>query len=234
MRTFNTNHLFKPWLISLSNLIFPPLCSGCKNPLSSDEKWLCLSCETKLPVAPYLLQNDNPIKALLNERLKLHFSSSFLLFTKNGIAQKLIHELKYKDNTRVGEELGFMFGKALKGQIETPDAIIPIPLHPKKEKLRGYNQSYFIAKGLAKSLQTAVDETLVKRVKENQSQTSLSRFDRWENVKDIFLCERSSDYKYIWLIDDTLTTGSTIESCANAILKKNDVKLGIATLAFAY
>jgi ComF family protein len=234
MSTFNTNHILKPWLRSLSDLVFPPLCSGCKNPLSSDEKWLCLSCETKLPVAPYILQNDNPINALVKGRLKLHFSSSFLLFTKNGITQKLIHELKYKGNTAVGEELGYMFGEAIKNHVEIPDAIIPIPLHPKKEKLRGYNQSYFIAKGLAQSLHTKVDETLVKRVKENQSQTSLTRFERWENVKDIFLCEHSSNYKYIWMVDDTLTTGSTIESCANAILKTNDVKLGIATLAFAY
>lgn len=234
MRTFNTYHILKPWLSSLSDLIFPRLCSGCKNPLASDEKWLCLLCETKLPIAPYLLQNDNPINALVKGRLKLEFSSSFLLFTKNGIAQKLIHELKYKGNTRVGEELGFMFGETLKGPIEVPDAIIPIPLHPKKEKLRGYNQSYFIAKGLANALQTKVDDTLVKRIKENQSQTRLSRFERWENVKDIFLCEGKTEYKYIWLIDDTLTTGSTIEACANAILKTNDVKLGIATLAFAY
>ncbi len=234
MRTFKTKHLFKPWLYSLSDLIFPPLCSGCENTLASDEKLLCLLCETKLPVAPYLLENDNPVNRLFKGRLKLQFSSSFLLFTKDGITQKLIHKLKYKSNTRIGEELGFMFGKALKNQIDVPDVIVPIPLHPKKAKQRGYNQSFFIAKGLAKALKTRVDKSIVKRVKENQSQTSLSRFERWENVKDIFLCDQIIDYKYIWIIDDTLTTGSTLESCANAILEVNDVKIGIATLAYAY
>ena len=234
MRTFKPYLKFKPWLNSFVDLVFPPLCSGCNNPLLSDEKWLCLSCETKLPIAPYILQNDNPIKALLKGRLKLEFSSSFLLFTKNGMTQKLIHDLKYNDNTNVGEALGFMFGQTLNGNIEIPDAIIPIPLHPNKEKLRGYNQSYFIAKGLAEALRTKVDNTLVKRIKENPSQTTLSRYDRWENVKDIFLCETKTDYKYIWIVDDTLTTGSTLEACANAILKTNHVKLGIATLAFAY
>ena len=234
MRTFNTFHILKPWLNSLADLIFPPLCSGCKNPLASDEKWLCLKCETKLPIAPYILENENPINTLLKGRLKLEFSSSFLLFTKDGIAQKLIHDLKYKGKTSIGEELGRMFGEELKAHITIPDAIIPIPLHPRKEKSRGYNQSSFIAKGLAKALGTKVDETLVTRIKENPSQTSLSRFDRWENVKDIFLCSKQTSYTYIWLVDDTLTTGSTIEACANAILKKNDVKLGIATLAFAY
>ena len=234
MRTFYTFQRFKPWLNSLLDLVFPPLCPGCSNLLLSDEKWLCLSCDTELPIAPYVLQKDNPVKTLLEGRLNLNFSSSFLLFSKNGVTQRLIHELKYKGNTGVGEELGFLFGEHIKGKVEIPDALVPIPLHPKKEKTRGYNQSYFIAKGLAKSLQTRVDTKLVSRVKENQSQTRLSRFDRWENVKDIFLCSKQTDYTYIWLVDDTLTTGSTIEACANAILKKNDIKLGIATLAFAY
>ena len=133
MRTFNTYHILKPWLSSLSDLIFPRLCSGCKNPLASDEKWLCLSCETKLPIAPYLLQNDNPINALVKGRLKLEFSSSFLLFTKNGIAQKLIHELKYKGNTRVGEELGFLFGETLNGLLKFLMPSFPFPCIQKKK-----------------------------------------------------------------------------------------------------
>ncbi len=234
MFTFKGQQSIVNWLSSLSNLIFPPVCPGCKNPILTHEHWLCMSCEIKLPFTPYMLQNENPITALFKGRLNIEMGTSFLLFTKNGLSQNLIHELKYKNNTQVGEELGRLFGQQLLGHVALPDALIPIPLHPDKEKKRGYNQSYFIAKGLGAALNVPVDVTAVQRVIANPSQTKLGRFKRWENVKNIFACAEDIPYKYVWIIDDTVTTGSTLEACATAILKHKKVKIGIATLAYAY
>lgn len=233
MRILHTYQKFKPWLSSLSDLVFPPLCPSCKNPLISDENWLCLACEMRLPIAPFLLNNANPIHTLFKGRLNLEFGTSFLLFSKEGIAQHLIHALKYKDNTKIGVELGRLFGIHLKGKVDLPEALIPVPLHPNKEKKRGYNQSTFIAQGIGEVLKIPVNTTLVQRIKENPSQTKLTRFARWENVREIFSCSTKVPYKYVWIIDDTLTTGSTLEACALALQNKSNVKIGVATLAFA-
>jgi len=234
MSSFYTQSQITKWFQSLYGLIFPAVCPGCQIPLLKSEAWLCINCETKLPYTPYLLQNENPITTLFKGRLNIEMGTSLLLFTKNGLAQNLIHQLKYKRNTQVGEELGSIFGQRLLGKVALPDALIPIPLHPDKEKKRGYNQSYHIAKGLGAALNVPVDVNAVQRVIANPSQTKLGRFKRWENVKDIFSCADKLPYKYVWIIDDTVTTGSTLEACATAILKKQELKIGIAALAYAY
>ncbi|MCT4624127.1 MAG: hypothetical protein N4A46_10935 [Schleiferiaceae bacterium] len=233
MNTLTESINLKSWLTSLANLIFPQECPGCKNPLLSDELWLCLECELKLPIAPYLLHNENPITALVKGRLKIEFGTSFMIFTKDGLAQNLIHHLKYSGRTDIGEKLGVMFAKRLIGKVQTPDAILPVPLHPNKEKIRGYNQSWHIAKGMCKVFDIPIADSIVERIKENPSQTKLSRYNRWENVKDIFTSTRKHTYEYIWIVDDTLTTGSTLEACAMALLKNREIKIGIATLAYA-
>ena len=196
------------------------------------EDELCMSCEFELPVSPFLKHENNPVRQVFEGRIPLEFANSFLLFKKVGLSQKLIHQLKYKGNQNIGVHLGELFGEHLKGTTILPDALVPVPLHPDKEKLRGYNQSLCIAVGLGKALGVPVDDDLVFRTKKNISQTRLNRIERWQNVEGIFKrTPKPCPYKYVWIIDDTLTTGSTLEACA--VCFEDNVKIGIATLAYA-
>ena len=220
------------WIDSLTNLIYPKFCVGCHSLLLEYENVICLNCDTKLPIAPYIVHKENPVTSIFKGRVPIEFGSSFLVFNKGGLAQKLIHKLKYNDREDIGEFLGAKLGSYLSG-IEKPDMIIPIPLHHEKLISRGYNQSESIANGIGKVLNVPVDLDLIERTISNPSQTKLNRFNRWENVKGIFKLTRSTEnIKYVWLIDDTLTTGSTIESCASILVEKG-LKVGVLTLAYA-
>ena len=148
-----------------------------------------------------------------------------------------MHSLKYKGNTEVGENLGKLLGHRLqKSSLYSKiDLIIPVPLHPKKEKKRGYNQSECIANGLAEVLQTPVDTNCLTRIKATDSQTKKGRYTRYENMEEVFSLVQPSAIadKHVLLVDDVITTGATLEACANALLKKGASQISIAAIAFA-
>lgn len=216
---------------SLVNLIYPTVCICCNGVLLAHETTLCNYCELTLPVTPYINQNNNSISAIFKGRIHLNFATSFLLFHKSGQVQKLIHALKYKNRPDIGELLGDLFAQHLSNEV-IPDALIPVPLHPDKQKERGYNQSLHIALGMAETMGIPVLDNIIVRNTKNPSQTTLNRADRWNNVQSIFTrTEEVINVNYVWIIDDTLTTGSTIEACARCI--ENEVQVGVATLAYA-
>jgi ComF family protein len=189
-----------------------------------------------LPLNPFFNQPNNEVMQVFSGRLPLQTANALLYFNKSGIAQGLIHALKYQDNETIGEYLGKMLGKKLKEQMAEPvDSIIPVPLHPKKQKVRGYNQCLSIARGLQVELDAEIDNLSVVRTRANQSQTRLNRARRWDNVAGIFKLQDPArvKHKHILLVDDTLTTGATLESCGQTILQAGDVQLSIATLAYA-
>jgi len=221
---------------ALINLIYPKACVGCGLSLLHDEGFLCVQCEIDLPLNPFIHQHENEIKTVFDGRLPLVAANTFLSFSKNGITQHLMHALKYQDRQDVGEFLGTRFATELTTFFTPPiDIIIPVPLHPDKEKLRGYNQCSSIAKGMAAVLGCAVREDVIVRNTSNTSQTKLNRAKRWDNVKGIFALTNADSItnKHVLLIDDTLTTGATLESCGSEIIKAPDVLLSIATLAYA-
>lgn len=226
----------KSHLKALINLFYPKACTGCGVALLREEEFLCVGCELELPINPFLGEENNEIKSVFAGRLPLQWANTFLYFSKNGIAQHLIHALKYEDRQDVGRFLGYRFGQELaKSSSLMVDAIIPVPLHPDKEKLRGYNQCLSIAEGLASALNCVVLDAVVERNVANPSQTKLNRAKRWDNVSGIFSLIKPSAIanKHILLIDDTLTTGATLESCGSEILKADGANLSIATLAYA-
>ena len=221
---------------SIERLLFPTICESCFEALNEKEDIICISCLSKLPRTNYHRLEDNPVARKLLGRIPIHKASAFLYFKKGNLAQTLLHKLKYEGRRDLGEYLGSLFGRDL--MVEgfcSPDLIIPLPLHPAREKQRGYNQSKPICVGLSKYLGAPVDLTSVIRTEANTTQTNKGRFERWLNVEHIFRVTDATVLKgkNILLVDDVITTGATLEACGRAILDAGAKQLNIATLASA-
>lgn len=218
-------------------LFFPEICITCGQKLVNQEKFICLNCLLDIPKTGFHQTAENKAEQLFWGRVKFEKAVSWFYYRKGSRYQKLIHFLKYRGVKELGEELGKHFGFELAEVpgFDTIDLILPVPLHPKKEKKRGYNQSEWIAKGVAFALQKPVDTTSLIRAVFTATQTRKSKFERWENVKGIFkvVDPLPLKNKYILLVDDVLTTGSTLEACADALSAAEGVKISFATLGFA-
>ena len=190
-----------------------------------------------LPRSLHYQDMENPIAKLFWGKIKLEMALSAFTFIKKGKAQRLMHELKYKGNTKVGELMGVELGKEIdKAEIaDKVDVVVPVPLHKKKLKQRGYKQSEFIAIGVAKVLKCEMNTDLLKRMEHSESQTKKSKYERWENVGSAFTLTDASQYigKHILLVDDVVTTGATLEACCKKLKEIEGAKLSIGTLASA-
>lgn len=230
------NFLKRYW-DGLVYLFYPQLCLACGQPLMKGEEYACTKCMYHVRRTDYHMDKENPVAQLFYGRVDLVFASSYFGFDKGGIFQKLMHQLKYKDQEGVGEMLGKHMGMGLKNSPHLPpvDAIIPVPLHKKKMRLRGYNQSEHIAIGISSVLKSPVDVTTLKRKSYAGSQTKLSREERWANVADNFAVDNVEELKgkHVLLVDDVLTTGATIESCYVALQAIEGIQISVATLARA-
>ena len=224
-------------LTSIVELFFPTLCVTCGNRLVTQEKFVCFDCWHDLPVTNFHFDAENKVARLFWGRVKVENATSFFAYNKGSNYQHLIHFIKYKGMKELGFVTGRRFGNAL---LESPefsavDVVVPVPLHPKKQKLRGYNQSEWIARGIAESLRKPVSVDNLRRNLHTSTQTRKNRYERWENVENIFevLIPEVFTGKHILLVDDVVTTGSTLESCAFQLLQVEKVKVSIATLAYA-
>ena len=219
------------------NLFFPPSCIVCRNRLLEGEEHICTECLILLPKTNFHLQEDNRLEQFFAGRIPSRRISAYAYFVKGGSMQSIVHELKYKQNPQLGHYLGRLCGENIKGSnfVRDIDLLVPVPLHPKRERQRGYNQSMEICKGISAVTGIPIDYATLRRVVDNKSQTKNSRFDRWKNVEDIFLLANAEAFagKHILLVDDVITTGSTIESCAKEILKSVDSRISIYALATA-
>lgn len=225
------------FLYDFFSLIYPNVCFACGKPLLRYEKCICSICLHHLPQTDFHLSSDNPVAQLFWGKVNVESASSFLFFNKGGKVQHLIHQLKYKNQKQVGTYLGTLYGNTLKksrffGSIDT---VIPVPLHPKKQRQRGYNQSEYFAMGLAESLSIVVDNTTLYRTYASESQTKKSRYSRYQNVSSIFALKDTNTLsgKHILLVDDVITTGSTIESCVNTLQQIHEIKISVASIAIA-
>lgn len=213
-------------ILDFINLFFPSLCVCCQNRLVMGEQHICLSCINKLPKTDYHLQPDNKLEQFLAGRFPFVRIASFTYFVKDGTIQALIHELKYRKNAKIGHYIGQLCGTHIEKSpfIENIDIIIPIPLHPKRLKQRGYNQAQLLAEGISSIVSKPVScDNLIRKIN-NQSQTTQNKYQRWKNTDGIFDIINPSDFenKHVLLIDDVLTTGSTTESCVKTLLSKCD------------
>lgn len=218
-------------------LLFPELCNGCGTHLYPGEKEICSKCLFDLPYTDDHLFANNRVAKQLWARLPCNAAMAMLYFKKGTKVQSLIHSLKYKEKTDVGIKLGNLLGERLKlSQPYTQiDLIIPVPLHPKKERTRGYNQSKYIADGIAEVLHVPVSSTHLIRKIATSSQTKKARYIRYENMQDVFQIINAQELKnlHVLLVDDVVTTGATIEACGNSLLLANISKLSIAAVAFS-
>lgn len=226
------------WIVEeLAHYFLPNRCAVCNSKLLSEEIGVCLQCLYKLPKTNNFDEDNNIGEVLLAGRFPFEGVASFAFFTKQGLLQSLIHELKYNNKPAIGNLLGSLFGEDLLHShfLEPIDVIVPVPLHPKKKVIRGYNQAEAFAQGISKatSIPISVDELI--RVINNPTQTKRSKTQRWENVKGIFEVTSTDVFqnKHVLLVDDVITTGSTLEACANALLECSDVKISIATIGEA-
>lgn len=222
----------------LTHLFYPRLCEGCSKPLLQEEQVLCLNCSIyNLPRTAYHHIHENETFMRFAGRVNIQKATSLAYFTNEGLLQHLLHGLKYDDKNEIGTYLGVQLGYDLK-QVSWQqgiDAIIPVPLHPKKEAQRGFNQAEIIASGISNVLGIPVlDKTLVRK-RFTETQTKKTREERLENMQGAFEVKNTEKItgKHILLIDDVLTTVATLEACAHALSAVQGASVSIASIGIA-
>ena len=225
------------WIDALIGLLYPSVCAACGKSLFKWEKLVCTHCRNMLPKTGYELNEDNPLARIFYGKVRLKAVTACFFFSKEGKVQHLIHELKYKGNSDAGVFLGQELGKTIK---EAPlfqgiAYLIPVPLHPKRERKRGYNQSMMIAQGISEVTGIPIGKDFLIRSVNTATQTHKSKEERWKNVKDIFELRHAEQLegKYVLLVDDVLTTGATLEACALKLSSVPDITISCATAACA-
>lgn len=228
---------FEVWFSSFLHLFFPRQCAVCGAALQEGEEGLCLRCNMDMPRTNYHLRTDNPVERIFWGRFPLERATSYFFYHKGSDYRRLLHLLKYGDRRDLGETLGRMMVTELvpSGFFEGIDYLVPIPLHPRKQQSRGYNQSECIARGICAVTGIATDTSAVVRQKHTDTQTRKSAYERWENVDGIFLVPHPERFsgKHVLLLDDVLTTGATITACADAFRATTDLRISVLTLAMA-
>ncbi|TAE67148.1 MAG: ComF family protein [Bacteroidetes bacterium] len=229
------NSIITLFLNDFLSLIFPQHCLTCNQILVESEEQLCTNCRFELPETNDFKDKNNDLYQKLSVYFPLQFASSYLVFTKLGKTQKILHALKYYNNPEIGEMLGRWYGNILisNGFENQFDVVIPVPLHPKKLKLRGYNQSAAFGKGLASGLHIYQEENGLIRQKNTVTQTKKKRMERWDNVSDIFeVGNKDIIYqKKVLLVDDVITTGATIGECLKVLHQHQPESLSVITIA---
>jgi ComF family protein len=227
-------------LYDLLSLIFPRYCYACLQGLVSGEKYVCTDCRIKLPYTNLHLAPEDSQDILQRRfwgRVPVRFVLSYLYFRRAGRVQRLLHQLKYRGAEDLGEALGTWYGSELKehGYNHHFDLIVPVPLHPQKQRQRGYNQAEKFAQGLASELNVPCSSKILTREKYSDTQTRRSREERWQNVEGIFRVAKAEEIKdqRILIVDDVITTGATLEACANALLQADCKEVSVVAIAAA-
>ncbi len=223
------------WFQDLMNTVFPDTCLACHAELMQGEAALCTSCRFALPLTNHHKDEENEFWKKFSATLPLKYALAYLKFQKRGVSQKIVHALKYYDNQEIGRMAGKWHGSVLYDTGYRFDLLLPVPLHASRLATRGYNQSDCIAEGLAAALQTDWSSTLLKRNKATQTQTRKARSERWANVAHIFEVTNPAEIKgkNIAIVDDVVTTGSTIDTCLRAVLAYEPLSVSLLALAVA-
>ncbi len=223
----------------LVHLIYPEKCLVCEEELTTDDQNICSFCKVYLELTHFEdYETPSPMDQLFWGRISIDNTYAHFYFKKGGGIQKILFSLKYGKNEMLGLYFGEEIGRVLLKKLSEYDfdVIIPVPLHPKRRFKRGYNQSELLARGISNKTKTIIDNNSVKRRANNKTQTIKSRFERWDNVSSIFEVNRTSLYQYnhICIVDDVITTGSTVESLVLEIKKVYpNIRISIVTLAIA-
>jgi ComF family protein len=219
----------------INKVLLPALCFGCMVRLSRGEQMLCTVCRNHLPLTEYDFEHDNAVDRIFFGRTVIQKAAAMLFYDKEGIVKNLIHALKYKGQEQVGDFLGDWFGEMLATGESAPtfDYVIPVPLHPKKMRKRGYNQVAGFGRKLAFHFKAEYRDDLLIKTANTRTQTRKSRLYRWMGNQALYkLTDHSAlQYKHILLVDDVITTGGTLEACSEALQKAANSSVSIATMA---
>ena len=223
---------------NIINLFFPPVCAGCHSFLVSNETVICTYCRHNLPLTNHHLNPENEVFNKFYGRIPVEYASAMLYFHKKGIVQEMIHNLKYKGQQDIGTLLGDWYADDLKNiaLFRSVDFIIPVPLHKRKARERGYNQVAYFGNSLSKELGVDYNPTLLVRNSYSKTQSKKSFLNRSEDIETIFdvVFSDKDHNKHFLLIDDVITTGSTLEACSRALLKIPGAKISIVCMAMAH
>jgi len=226
------------YIEDLLSLVFPEICNACGKPLYKHESIICNYCKVKLPYTNFHLQTENPIEKIFWGRVPIEKAGAFLYFHKGNRVQQLMHRFKYNGKKEIGELIGSIYGFELNKNnfLHNINLIVPVPLHPEKQKKRGYNQSESFAIGISKTTKIPCNIQVLVRAVASSTQTKKNRFERWQNVETIFQVNNIDQIqnKHILLVDDVITTGATVEACALNLLKSANCKVSFLALACTY
>lgn len=219
------------------NLFFPKICEACQNVLKDNELLICVKCRHQLPLTNYHFEDPEAVKKVLYGRVSLKNATSLLHFSKKSIVQQLLHNLKYRGH----EEIGLLFGEWLGAELKdikaynSIDVVIPVPLHKAKVRKRGYNQVTQFGKAIARALDADFSEGVLVKTKRTKTQVFKERIRRWSDQGAQFTIAENQSLKgkHILLVDDIITTGATIEACAQVLSTIDNITLSIATIAIA-
>lgn len=229
--------LLKEIKSSLLQLVFPHVCAGCGSDLLNEETELCLHCLSALPSTEFNMHANNPVEKIFWGRLPLVSATAQYYFTKESLMQHLMHQLKYNGNRDLGIQLGRLIGMSMRetNRFNGVNALIPLPLFPKKERQRGYNQAAVLCEGMAEILHIPVLKNIIIRTRHTETQTRKGRMERWQNIEGKFELVNPGDIqnKHILLVDDVVTTGATLEACGAELMRAENIRLSVAVLCYA-
>ncbi len=219
------------------SLLFPRICYGCGEHLLRNEYLICTGCFALIPRTDFHLDPENPVARLFWGRCKVEKAAAFSIYARGSKIRRIIHAIKYSGIKELGNLMGRIYATQLKenGFFNDIDVIIPVPLHRSKLKKRGFNQAESICEGISEITGLPVDTYSLIRKIPSGTQTRRSRYDRWLNVEGIFglTNNKSLSNRHILLVDDVITTGSTIEACVNALMQAENIKISVIALAWA-
>jgi len=220
---------------NLLNLFFPEVCRACSNHLSDNELQICTSCRHNLPLTKFHDDQNNAVHKILYGRVKLEQATALLHFSKKGIVQQLMHNLKYRGHEDIGQFLGEWLGHELKmlEGYSNIDVVIPVPLHKTKLKSRGFNQVDKFGVAIANALNAEYNPSVLRKIKNTKTQVFKDRLKRnsKKNINFKIVNGDCLENKHILIVDDIITTGATIEDCANTLLEINGIRLSLATMS---
>ncbi|MFT6197581.1 MAG: ComF family protein [Nonlabens sp.] len=222
------------WFSDFINLFFPVVCMGCTHSLTTGEQVICTACRSEIPIALNHLEKDDKVKELFFARADVQTATSLFYYEKIGVVQQLIHQLKYQGREEVSPFLGKWLAAALQNDpaFQDIDLVIPVPVHPKRRAKRGYNQVDGFGKELAIALGARFRESALIKSRNTINQAQLGQVKRSDETQSPYeLMEQIAPGTHVLLVDDVITTGTTLALCAKELHKNPGIQLSIATMA---
>lgn len=227
----------KEIISGLADLAWPNLCLLCERPLLTGERHICLNCLYDLPGVHEISFKENNTADRFLGKIEFERAASGFRYNKDSNIQKALELLKYKGEKEIGSCLSRVSAQRLneQGFFKGIDLLVPVPLHRKKQKKRGYNQSEWIAHGLAEITGIPCNTSLLGRTVHNTSQTTKNLWSRWENAQGLFELRNTENCSgmHLLLVDDVLTSGSTLVACGQVLMQIPTIRISFFALALA-